>query len=429
MNKPLNILIYPSGGENALDVHTALKDIVNIKVYGASTVDNHTRFKYKNILKNPPSITDTDFISRFNKLLDENKIDIVIPCHDSVSEFLAKINKDLNAIIATSKYETTHICRYKSLTYDALKHSKYCPKIFNSNEEITFPVFIKPNKGEGSRNAQVVNTLEDFNQIKNLNPNTEFVVSEYLPGEEFTVDCFTDRHGQLKFVGPRTRSRVFGGISTRSETVSNERFTPVAEDINDSIDFRGLWYFQCKEDLEGNLKILEISTRASGTMNVYRQRGINFPLLTVYDALDYEISIIDSEFDLTMDRSFCARYSIDVTYNHVYLDFDDTLLMHYGVNTTALSFVYQCIQKDIPIHLITKHEKDLDQTMKDAFIPKELFQSIIHLQPTEDKYKFIEHKDSIFIDNAFQERKAIHEKLGIPVFDVDAIDCLMDSRL
>ena len=39
------------------------------------------------------------------------------------------------------------------------------------------------------------------------------------------------------------------------------------------------------------------------------------------------------------------------------------------------------------------------------------------------------HKDkSIFIDNAYQERKKVHEQIGIPVFDVDGLEVIMDWR-
>jgi aspartate 1-decarboxylase len=43
----------------------------------------------------------------------------------------------------------------------------------------------------------------------------------------------------------------------------------------------------------------------------------------------------------------------------------------------------------------------------------------------EEKFKHIEKEGSIFIDNHFLERAQVHKELGIPVFDVDAIESLI----
>ena len=48
--------------------------------------------------------------------------------------------------------------------------------------------------------------------------NQTVLIFENLPGEEYTVDCFTDRHGDLLFAGPRSRDRVRMGISFASRT-------------------------------------------------------------------------------------------------------------------------------------------------------------------------------------------------------------------
>ena len=52
------------------------------------------------------------------------------------------------------------------------------------------------------------------------------------------------------------------------------------------------------------------------------------------------------------------------------------------------------------------------------------------LTKEDEKYKFMdEDVPSIFIDDSFSERLAISERLGIPVFDLDAVESLIDWRL
>jgi hypothetical protein len=56
---------------------------------------------------------------------------------------------------------------------------------------------------------------------------------------------------------------------------------------------------------------------------------------------------------------------------------------------------------------------------------KELFDEIIIVDINSEKYKYVVRTNSIFIDDSFIERKAINEKLGIPVFSPDMIECLL----
>ena len=51
------------------------------------------------------------------------------------------------------------------------------------------------------------------------------------------------------------------------------------------------------------------------------------------------------------------------------------------------------------------------------------------LKPKENKEDYIKKEKAIFIDNMYAERKSVITKLGIPVFDVDAIEVLLDWRI
>ena len=55
----------------------------------------------------------------------------------------------------------------------------------------------KPDQGNGSKGAVLVDSPA---QLDSLRDRIEtLMISEYLPGAEFTVDCFTDRHGVLRY--------------------------------------------------------------------------------------------------------------------------------------------------------------------------------------------------------------------------------------
>jgi len=62
-------------------------------------------------------------------------------------------------------------------------------------------------------------------------------------------------------------------------------------------------------------------------MCLYRHRGVNLPLLSVYDAMDLEVEILASEFDIEVDRALISRFKLGFDYDKIYLDFDDTVYL------------------------------------------------------------------------------------------------------
>lgn len=78
--------------------------------------------------------------------------------------------------------------------------------------------------------------------------------------------------------------------------------------------------------------------------------------------------------------------------------------------------------------LITKHEKNIEETLASFHISKSMFSKIIHLKKSDKKSDFIEELDSIFIDDSFAERADVLSNKGIPVFAVDAVEALIDWK-
>jgi hypothetical protein len=83
------------------------------------------------------------------------------------------------------------------------------------------------------------------------------------------------------------------------------------------------------------------------------------------------------------------------------------------------------VNRGISLHLLTRHARSVDTTLK-RFRLEGLFDEIIHLKAGEPKSDSIRHRDAIFLDDSYAERKDVHEKKGIPVFAPDAIECLLE---
>ena len=163
-------------------------------------------------------------------------------------------------------------------------------------------------------------------------------------------------------------------------------------------------------------------------MNLYRNLGVNFPLLTVYDLIGRDVEILPNDFEIEVDRALFNRYRIGYEYNIVYIDFDDTIVVNGHVNPFMMMCLYSLINKGKKIVLLTRHEGNLPNTLSEHRISPTLFDQIIHLKSHEKKSSYVTKSKSIFIDNAFSERKEVMEICRIPVFDVDAVQSLLDWR-
>lgn len=419
----INVLIFPAGEINSVELHDALSTCVNIKLWGASSVERHGSYIFENYISGLPLITAPNFIEKLNLLLHEKKIDVIFPTHDTVALFFAENAEKIEARIVVAKKETAEICRDKEKTYMALSDGGFIPKIYKKIEK--YPLFIKPKEGQGAVNAKLILSADD---VPNVDLE-EYVICEYLPGEEYTVDCLTDKHGDLLYISPRSRRRMMAGISVAgtTENLSTE-IQNIATYINNKLSFQGLWWFQIKKDVDNNWKLLEISTRCAGSMCLTRAKGVNLPLLSVYITMGLDVKVQANDYQVIMDRTLISRYKINYEYDTVYFDFDDTLIINNCVNLKAIWFLYQCQNKGIKVILLTKHANNIQKSLDSFSISRELFQDVIHLKKLQNKVDFINPVKSILIDNSFNERAEVYEYYSIPVFDVDGIEVLMDWK-
>ena len=422
-----NILVFPAGTEIAFEIHDALKNSKFVNLFGATSVPCHAEFVFQTCVTGLPFVDDPTLISALNRVIDAYGIDYVYPAHDSALLRFSEERDALHAEVIASARETVEICRSKNKTYRFLSGAPYLPAFYLSADEIPgYPVFIKPAVGQGSLGARMIKDRAHLEEA--LSEGQEYTICEYLPGEELTVDCFTDRHGSLLVVSPRSRERIRAGIAVRSRNLPlTEELRSIAEDINRRLSFNGAWFFQVKKNATGQFRLLEIAPRIAGTMGLTRNLGINMPLLTLYNFWGTDVSLIPNREELLLDRAFISRFRTDLSYNSVYVDFDDTLLVRGKVNAFLMMFLYQAFNQGKRLCLLTRHSTDIFTDLEKACIPASLFSEIIRLEEAGAKTDYIT-PDSIFIDDSFSERKRVRDALGIPVFDLDMVESLIDWR-
>jgi hypothetical protein len=428
MTAKRKVLIFPAGSEIGLEIYHSLKYSHHVEVFGLSGKSDHAAFVYdegRYVEDELMYVDRSDFIERFNAYLRRLNIEFVFPTHDTIANYLAEHQAQLVAKVITSDRGTNRIARYKQETYKTFGAFTFCPEVYVAPyRNLVFPVFLKPDDGQGGKGAFRADDEHDLAFYLGKSP--DLLVTEFLPGEELSVDCFTDFNGDLLFVGPRTRERVQMGISFRSTAVDvDDEISYIAHSINDKLALNGAWFFQIKRDRNGKFKLLEFAPRQSSTMGLYRHAGINFALLSLFNAQEIPVQILRNDYPLQLDRCLYNRFRAGLTYHRVYIDFDETLIADGQVHDRVMAFLFQCRNRKMEIVLITKHRHDIDQTLNTFGIARSLFSDIVHLSDDQSKWNHIDPDGSIFIDNYWFDRREVKEKLGIPVFDVDAVECLL----
>lgn len=427
--RELKILVFPGGTENALEIKRSLGQLKEIILFSASSdTVNHADFVYKNNFKISDVRSSEKWIDELNKITEEFDIKYIYPANSIIIDYLNKYRQKIKAKIFLPNENIINITRSKKETLKLLENIIPVPKIYSSLSEISYyPVFVKPDKGYGSQGTQLISSQKYLEQI-DLN---NFVIQEYLAGKEYTIDCFSNYKGEVLFAQGRTRERIRMGTSMHSKIANDElqkTFFEYALKIQEKISIQGAWFFQMKEDSNGELKLLEIDIRIAGTMALNRVLGINFPLLTVFDFLGYDVDLLSHNYKVEIDRSLKNRYKHDINYETVYVDLDDSLIVNNQLNLDLVKFLYQCVNTNKKIILLSKSlESDQNAYLKKWKI-YDIFDEIYWLEENQSKADFIKSSNAIFIDDSFSQRKEVYERHKIHTFDNSMIEVLFDDR-
>jgi len=175
-------------------------------------------------------------------------------------------------------------------------------------------VIVKPPIASGSRGLRIlteeIQTAKEFLDTKPEIAGTycnlqqlvrilrngdwpEMMVSEYLPGIEYSVDCFRDNN--LNVAIPRIRHKMRSGISFLTETDLRQDLIDYSARLADVLDLKYVFGFQFKEDNDGISKLLECNPRIMGTMIAGCFAGFNFIYSAVTKATNPAIRIPSPE--------------------------------------------------------------------------------------------------------------------------------------
>lgn len=231
-----------------------------------------------------PLCTAPDFADSVHSICFSNAVELVIPTIDPELEVLSRHRKrfaEIGTELAISSPELVRLASDKLETAHLLAAAGIpVPRTAAFNNEIfdpadwKWPLILKPRIGSASRGAMVVNCPE---ALRHTQFAEDYIVQEYMQGEEYTVNVFFDREERLCCTIPHVRREVRAGEVSKGTTRRHARLERIAYRLAEVLPSpRGALCFQVIATDNERVGVFEINARFGGGFPLAHAAGARF---------------------------------------------------------------------------------------------------------------------------------------------------------
>jgi len=338
MNNALRLLITGVGAPGIMGTVYSLKNNCDKrKIYLVGTdinVDAVGKYFCDRFYNLPAANDEDNYLDSLLKICIKEKIKVVIPQNTRELLILAGNTQkfiDIGTQVLVSSFEAIKNANDK---YELMKICKTCgvpvadfmlaadrKKLDNAVKELGWPekkIVVKPPSSNGQRGVRIIDEKRDLkkafynekpsslyttlNDLKKVLGSTfpELIVTEYLPGEEYTVDVI--RKGKLMTVIPRKRDLIRSGITFNGSVENNLEIINYSKKLAENLNLEYCFGFQFKLDENNIPKILESNPRVQGTMVLSTIAGANIIYSSVKLLLGEKIPEFNIDWDSKIFR-------------------------------------------------------------------------------------------------------------------------------
>lgn len=230
-----------------------------------------------------PRISADNFVDEVINVCKKENINLIVPTIDTELKKLSD-NKELiecktNAKVLVSRDEVIKICRDKYNTQAFFEKNGFeMPRLINKEDikskDYNFPLFIKPLNGSSSINTFKINNDRELEFFLDYVP--EPIVQEFIEGDEFTIDVFTDFESNPITIVPRQRIATRGGEVAKGIVKKDRDIIEKVREVIDVLKPIGHITVQCMKTKDG-IKFIEINPRFGGGAPISIKAGANSP--------------------------------------------------------------------------------------------------------------------------------------------------------
>ncbi|HEV7782530.1 MAG TPA: ATP-grasp domain-containing protein [Chitinophagaceae bacterium] len=341
----INILMTGGGAPGAAGILNCLHQNKTFEITVADANPGAVGKYLNNDFETIPYATDPFFAETVLELCKKKSIEVVLPLVTKELIPLSLLKNEFESAgikllvsptasleIANNKSRLYEFFQWRSISTPAFRVVETTDQFKTAVEELGYPgkqVCFKPSVSNGSRGFRIVSeqmneldlllnhkpastytSLKDAVRILSSGIFPELLVSEYLPGEEYSVDCLA-KNGECILVVPRLRKRMINGISVEGEFIKEETIMAYCRQIIKELQLHGNIGIQVKRSDAGQFLLLEINPRVQGTISAGLGAGINLPVLAVKQ--ESGLPIAEEELQVKWNTRF-SRYWNEVFY-------------------------------------------------------------------------------------------------------------------
>lgn len=320
--KMINVLITSAGRRvELIKCFKEARDSLNLKGNIVAVDINNTApalyYADKHYLIS--KITDDNYITDIIELCNKEDIHLIIPTIDTELYKFAE-NKDFietntNAIVHVSNRNVMEICRNKFNTQLFFEENNIdAPRLISIdnliNKDYDFPLFIKPLNGSSSINTFKINNEKELQFFIDYVPNP--IVQEFIEGDEYTVDAFTDFNSKIITIVPRLRIATRGGEVSKGIVKKDKEIIEQVKKVLKALKPIGHITLQCMKTDDG-IKFIEINPRFGGGAPISIKAGADSPKnlyrLLLGEKLTYTENYKDDYLALRYDEAVFINLS------------------------------------------------------------------------------------------------------------------------
>lgn len=300
LNEGKKVLITAIGSFSA-DIVIKTLHKLNYEVVGCDIYEKQWIVDSNNVehFEKAPYATDEEKYIKFIKdICEKYKIKYIMPLTDVEVDVLCKWKDEFsknNIQICISDKNVIQLCRSKlnlpkeleNVCKENLIPTKQLSE--SIDEEIQFPVIIKPINGRSSQGLAKIYNKEEFEFYKKMCHNQEeMIIQPLIAGDVVTVDVVSDlENNKIVCIPRRELLRTGNGAGTTVETFYDENLVKICKKIVEKLKIRGAINMEFIEKEVGKYYFLEINPRFSG--------GLEFSHIAGYDVVKNHIKCFTNQ--------------------------------------------------------------------------------------------------------------------------------------
>lgn len=259
-----------------------------------------------------PSVGTIQYMPTLQDIIREHHIGLLVPLTDLDVRVLARHRDAIERMgcrTMVGSEESVMLCRDKAKTNALLSKAGLAPIRTVSLDEFFrkpfYPCFVKPIRGSaGVGTGLIYNEKELRAHVATY--GELLLVQEHVPGQEFTIDVYRTRKGEVKCVVPRLRLAVRSGEVEKGMTLKDAGLTQAVLKLVPHLgDIWGVFCCQCRRHANGPPRFFEVNPRFGGGSPLSVAAGANLPLYLLQEVLDLPVTAEVGKFT---DHLLMLRY-------------------------------------------------------------------------------------------------------------------------